>query len=551
MDIQNKTEKYVPWVLFIITVCAFIIRALYFNSNPPALNQDEAMNGYNAFSLSSNFRDSWGFFFPSLMHGFGNVDYRSPLYAYMSIPFVKILGLSETSTRMAALVFNTALVPLTYVLARKLRFDKFTSIASAAFLALCPWSIHYSRIGHEAVLSPFFYIILIILLHNVLSDKQCDMQCDMHCDMQCDMHCDKQRRWGTYVLIGIIFGISVYSYQVARMMSPLIVAFMCLVYFNSALKKFFRLLISGLIGFIIIFPMIYSSIINPGNLESRFGQVSIFSSPGILRSFITNYISHFSPGFLFISGDNGNLPASDGSFGMLGIYLAPLLIFGVFSLVRSIIVNKNGRKEAILTAGFLFLYPLPSALTFPAPHALRAYTLIPVICIVAALGLKQLYVWLSELRAGRIIMPAVMSVIIILTVVASGTFLVKYYKHFPIETEEYYQYGTKQAMQYLNKHQDNYDHIYITDAINQPFIYVLFYTSYDPAKYQQIKKDADMSSFGFVSSFDKYRFMSDNRMPLNEDNSLYITEGHTVLKGRVLVETISDSKSNAIFRIWN
>ena len=39
---------------------AFVIQILFFNANPPALNQYEAMHGYNAYSIGKTLKDHRG-----------------------------------------------------------------------------------------------------------------------------------------------------------------------------------------------------------------------------------------------------------------------------------------------------------------------------------------------------------------------------------------------------------------------------------------------------------------------------------------------------------
>ena len=155
-------------ILGLIILMAFIIRVLFFNANPPALNQDEAMHGYNAYSIGKTLKDHRGYCLPAQMHGFGNLGVVSPMYTYLTVPFVTLFGLSETTVRLVSLLFHLALIPLLFVFVNRLFKNPIAGLLTCLFFALNPWSIHFSRIGHEATLGPFFYFLLLYLYYDVL-----------------------------------------------------------------------------------------------------------------------------------------------------------------------------------------------------------------------------------------------------------------------------------------------------------------------------------------------------------------------------------------------
>jgi hypothetical protein len=73
------SPKKIYLVLDLIILMALVIRVLFFNANPPALNQDEAMHGYNAYSIGKTLKDNRGYFLPAQMHGFGNLGVVFPI----------------------------------------------------------------------------------------------------------------------------------------------------------------------------------------------------------------------------------------------------------------------------------------------------------------------------------------------------------------------------------------------------------------------------------------------------------------------------------------
>lgn len=70
-----------------------------------------------------------------------------------------------------------------------------------------------------------------------------------------------------------------------------------------------------------------------------------------------------------------------------------------------------------------------------------------------------------------------------------------------------YLYGYKQAINYIIKNQDRFNHIYMTDYYQQPYIYYLFYSQYSPSKYQQQAKLEDaLLDTGKVKMIDNIQF---------------------------------------------
>jgi len=69
-------------------------------------------------------------------------------------------------------------------------------------------------------------------------------------------------------------------------------------------------------------------------------------------------------------------------------------------------------------------------------------------------------------------------------------------------------YAYKPALEIVNKNQADYDKIVFTDEFGQPYIFVLFYSRFDPRKYQLQAKltESPVGDVGFVSGFDKYTF---------------------------------------------
>jgi hypothetical protein len=60
-----------------------------------------------------------------------------------------------------------------------------------------------------------------------------------------------------------------------------------------------------------------------------------------------------------------------------------------------------------------------------------------------------------------------------------------YYIHLPSHNSKYWEYGQKQIVETILPLQDKYEEINIQQSFAQPYIYYLFYSKYDPVKYQK------------------------------------------------------------------
>jgi len=79
------------WVLAAILAGA-LLRFTNLGEIPSGLNQDEAVNGYDAYSLFLTGRDHHGHPFPFAgLESFG--DWASPLLTFLTVPAVGLFGL--------------------------------------------------------------------------------------------------------------------------------------------------------------------------------------------------------------------------------------------------------------------------------------------------------------------------------------------------------------------------------------------------------------------------------------------------------------------------
>ena len=106
-------------LIYLILALGFLLRVAALDKFPVGFTPDEASFGYDAYSILKTGADQWGHKLPLVLESFG--DYKSPLYAYLTIPFVALLGLTKVAIRLPNALLGTVAVYVTYLLVTELQ----------------------------------------------------------------------------------------------------------------------------------------------------------------------------------------------------------------------------------------------------------------------------------------------------------------------------------------------------------------------------------------------------------------------------------------------
>jgi hypothetical protein len=218
-------------------------------------------------------------------------------------------------------------------------------------------------------------------------------------------------------------------------------------------------------------------------------------------AFLDNWTAHFHGEFLFLSGDEiqRNRVPETGE-----LYTIEILFLGTALFVLSRTNTYLRRKTPF---SWLLIAPVAAALTFQAPHALRAQNMIIPLTIFSGFGLSFLWNYPFKrkqfLKITRIVLSFVLAVSI-------SRYLLMYYSHMSQEYSYSSQYGVKELVTYVSENSSNYAHVLVTDRYDQPYVLFLFYLKYPPQLFQNEGRLTDKDGFGFstVRSFGKYEFRS-------------------------------------------
>jgi len=535
------------WILIAILVLAAGLRLYRLADFPAGLNADEAALGYNAYSLLLTGKDEHGHPWPVNLESFG--DFKPALYAYILIPFIKIFGLTELAVRLPSAIFGILGVLFIYLVTKeifslyhpldpplKLRGGNpqegvILGVLAALTLAISPWAIHFSRGGWEANVATTLILIGVWLFL-------------------------KKR----FELCVLSFALSMYTYQSARVIAPLLGLGLILLYRPK------RIFIALTFGFLLLIPLIYNLVTT--NATSRLSGVGLLADAGPLNrakelrgqhadwnspfsrlfhnrpvlytiAFLKNYSDHFFGNFLFVNGDiieRNRVPET----GLL--YLTDFIFFalGVVYLLRTTHYSPHTRVIWL----WLLVAPVASALTFQTPHALRAHNMVIPLTIIVSLGVFVI------LKHWKFIGICVLGFVSLWQV---SRYLHQYYVHYPQTYPYAWEYGFKELVAYVGSVQDKYEKILVTDKYDQPYIIFLFYSKYPPQDFQGRHQLTfrDKYNFSTVRDYGKFHFAATLWSKVSDIHSSLIVAAPEDIPdvGVNIVKTINFPNGQPAFKI--
>lgn len=487
-------------LLIVIILIAFLLRFYRVTEDPPSLNWDEVSIAYNSYSILKTGRDEWGEALPLHFKAYG--EYKLPAQIYTSIPAVAVLGLNELGVRLTPVLYGTLTVLILFFLTKTLFQNSAVGLLASFLLSISPWHIQLTRASFESSFATFWIVLGIWLLIKGFNDIK-------------------------WLIISMFpLALSIYTYNSARVFTPLFIFALVVVYKKNFLKIPKFTILSLFTFFILLTPLLPFYLSGEGS--SRYKLVSITDDPGLIprineqressdlpgflprlihnrvsyisASIVKNYLAHFNPSFLFISGAPHKQHHVQG-VGEMYLFQLPFVILGLYWLF------KRNYKFKWLIILWVLLSIVPVSVTNDSiPHALRTLIVAPVYQIITALGIYFAYLFLKKrnLFIARLSLFC-LGVVITVSVVL---YLYNYYSIYPREYSRDWQYGYKQVVNYIKQYYDEYDVIVFTRHYGEPHMFVLFYLGYDPVKYQNSPNLIRFETYDWVRvlRFDKFYF---------------------------------------------
>jgi len=439
-----------------IVLVAAVLRLYQLGDNPPGLFCDEASIQYDAYLVLHTGADRWGVHLPFYFKSFG--DYESPLFIYVSMPIVALLGLNPIADRLEAALFGIGAVALLYPLAMELFRRRDAALLSTAVLAISSWHILYSHVAFEAISMPFFYVLAPYLFLTAL------------------------RRRHTLLYYGsfVAWGLSLYTYHVPRLETPVFLGCMLLIYYRDLLR-WKRPTLIGIVIFVVLSIPLGISILT-GDATARFALIGVFSQGlhgwALVSALYNNYIQHYSIWFLFIFGSTPGDPVLRGYImGMGALYWTqfPFLLVGMAGLLA-----RRDRTALFVLACLFLVYPIGGTLTSGGAEVRDMFGVVPF-SLITGYGLALSWRWLRTVAPRPRWQPYVtaggLGVGVALLAISLTQLWSLFYVNYERTSAGYWgwQGGPAEIIAYFKKVEPRYDDLLMTGLFNEPEIFFPIY----------------------------------------------------------------------------
>lgn len=322
---MSNISAYLRWPVFIFIVAA-LIRILFLEDAPGGLNQDEASSGYDAWALLESGIDRHGISWPVNFIAWGSG--QNALYAYLSMPFIAIMGLNVTSIRLAAACLGILSLWLFWRIGK--RSDAEMGIWALLIIATSPWHIMASRWALESNAVP-----AVVLLATYFFIRARD-----------------NILW--LPLASAILASSVYAYGTAYFFAPLFMLCAWLIINKDSRIPFKSLALSTLCAFVAALPImifiVNNSIgtdhIHVGSMtipkyagEARYSGIFLPLAPGGMAQVPDNIIQVLR---MLLGGESDGLPwNASPTWGPQFWILTPFLMLGcAFAISKPSMIDR-------------------------------------------------------------------------------------------------------------------------------------------------------------------------------------------------------------------
>lgn len=530
-------------ILLIISIIAIVLRFFYLGSLPYSLNGDEKAFGYYAWSIANFGTDEYGNKLPLYFPSIG--DYKYPVYTYLSAPFSYVLGLNENLPRLVSSLASILMIFVIYSFSKILFKSEKIALISAGLLAISPWNITFSRTASESNLmtllsfSGFYFLYKYLFSYPKI----------------------KNLVFSLTLLI-----LSLFTYSAGRIFIPLMILFFVVF---SIIKKNKIAIKKSLIIFISICLIVGISFINPAS-RARANSISVLSrsetrqewlaqsayvlglgqptNPLITRTFfnkpialfnelVQRYLSHFSPNYLFVSGDIVKLNAIH-NFGNFYIFEIIFFIIGIGLLINRIF--KKDFPSFLIIAGII-ISPIAASTTIETPSAVRQLVGLPYFLIAISLGINLLVKKIKWIIVLIVMLYLYFFIFLILSI-----FKIKPYQQ-PWTTDQ----GNQELVNKIWQVKDNYKYVFIP---NDPYIDFLFYKKISPKDFlSEAKiKTEKIGEWNRVIQYKNIIFNVDkNCTKTGQVNALYICTGEEVSPYANIIDVIRYNDGNPKYIIYD
>lgn len=463
-------KKYEAILAAALLVLGFALRILFLEALPAGLNQDEASAGYDAWALFHYGIDRCGSAAPVLLVAWGSG--QNVLLSYLAMPLIAVFGLTPFAIRLPMALCGCGALALFWRFARRARGPRF-GLCALFFLAVNPWHIMACRWALESNLLPSFLMAGLYFTSRAA-----------------------ERPW-FLVPAAACFGLALYAYGTAFFFLPLFLI-LCVIWLRKTIRP--ASFLTALAVFLAIaLPIALCQLRNalglpemqflgltlPRLTEARQAATSVFGGGGLSAA-----LGNFGQLLKLLLTQSDGLPWNSVPGGGLYFFFGlPLFLLGLVVAIR-----RRSAPEAPML--FALCASLLAAF-FIDVNINRINILWLPMLYFAALGLD----WIVG-ATGRFSPVAPAGVAL-----CCALFLVSYWNRLGGDGYTGFFPGLGEAIEYVQQQEP--ESAFVSYHVNQPYIFVLFYTETPPGEFlRSVDYLNPEGAFRWVRSFGRWRFAS-------------------------------------------
>jgi len=466
------------FILFLLVVIlASFLRLYNLGTVPVSMTDDEIRETYTAYSIAHTGRDVFGNFLPVVFKIDGASTW-GPVLMYIKIPFSLFLPLNSFTARFPYALASIFSVIFFYFIVKKLFNDKIAIVSSFA-LSVSVWQIQLARIVIESNISLTLYLLgIFVYLYS-------------------------KNKTRLIVLSMVVFFLAFFSYSAFKIFFLPLILILVWYKFKELGKKHLLIILTtilltfGSYGFLIITQNAAYYTGNEGSSlffqDKQRTALSVemerraSNEPQIIKTlyhnkftfwfrvFATNYLTGFSPQYLFLNQEASGIYSIWGR-GELYIFELPLILIGIVYLFL------KKRKEFYLVLMLLLISSLPSALGVGIPTwTSRSAFMVFWLYVFVGAGIFCLLT-LPKKQIYKYVIFAIISLFYLYGVMG---YIFQYYYDWSRTNAKYFSESTKDLIYKIGDYQKEGKNVFVSGATQNTFLHYAFYNKVDPKIVQE------------------------------------------------------------------
>jgi 4-amino-4-deoxy-L-arabinose transferase-like glycosyltransferase len=366
--VSTRGSRRVPWFVPALAILWLGLRFVGLEHSPPGFYGDEFRGALHQICIGETGASAYGERWPLFVPGAGGGLYTPP-FLYFGAVWGQVFGYSIGSFRAIAAFFGVLTIVALHGWVRRAAGSEIAAW-SALVAALSPWAFQFSRIAWDPPLAPAFLMLALWAW-------------------------SLARALPAGLLSGALAALAMYAYPPMRIQAPLVFAALFAVELLQRRLRARALVAFGLSSGLVALPLLlytFSGELNQrGMAEAVFSPAYVSAKGGadspalfIVKTTFANFLAHFSPGYLFFTGDANARHSTQrigelGFLEVLGIGIGVMLLFerwlgsGAGAPSNAPVGDWGARRLVFFSAFGVLAGILPAALCFTGvPHALRS-----------------------------------------------------------------------------------------------------------------------------------------------------------------------------------